>query len=248
MENNQDNNIVYHHYNTTHHGLSSAELIISYLEHELNIQPRSVIDVGCGLGQWLHVFSSMYASEVIGIDGPHVPKEESFISEKQRVRCNLEDFVVSSSEYSYDLVICLEVAEHLDISLADTLVNKLTSLGDTLLFSAAIPGQTGENHVNEQPHKFWLDKFEERDYLILDPFRKTFWDDSRVNWWYAQNLFLITRPSSCSEEAIKYRYDHRMYVHPQLLDLYRHAATRSVTCKNSSLYSKAKSLIARVVG
>jgi SAM-dependent methyltransferase len=247
VESNQDEATIYHHYNSAHHGLSSAELIISYLHNDLKIRPQSVIDVGCGLGQWLHIFSSDYGCAIKGVDGPHVPEEKSFISEKDRVRCNLEDFVITRFVEHYDLVLCLEVAEHLNLSMADALVNKLSSLGDVLLFSAAIPGQTGENHLNEQPHKFWLDKFEERGFLILDPFRKTFWDDSRVNWWYAQNLFLICKPSVLSEEASKYKYEPRLYVHPRLLDVYRPASSSSDSSKNVSFYSMAMSLIRRLV-
>lgn len=49
----------------------------------------------------------------------------------------------------FDLVLCLEVAEHLPASAADTLVRSLTGLGNVIAFSAAIPFQGGANHVNE---------------------------------------------------------------------------------------------------
>lgn len=228
--------------------MSSATLIINYLEQELKITPRSVIDVGCGLGQWLHIFLSNSTLKVKGVDGQHVPTSESFIGEENRVRSDLEEFIVAKSDERFDLVVCLEVAEHIDFSLADALVNRLESLGNVILFSAAIPGQTGENHVNEQPHSFWLDKFEARGYLILDPFRKFFWNDSRVNWWYAQNLFLLCKPSSCTEEAMSHKYDRNMYVHPQLLDLYRLAMSGSAANRNIPLYSKVKSFIKRIIG
>lgn len=236
---------VHHHYNHIHHGLSSASLIVKYLEEDLRIAPRSVVDIGCGLGQWLHVFLSNSALKVKGVDGHHVPASESLISEENRLRIDLEEFVFAKSDEHFDLAVCLEVAEHLDFSLADALVDKLASLSNTILFSAAIPGQTGENHVNEQPHAFWLDKFEERGYLTLDPFRKFFWNDSRVNWWYSQNLFLICKPSACSEQARTYKYDRNMYIHPHLLDLYRPKANEMTGRKSIPLYSRVKSLIKR---
>lgn len=197
------------------------------------------------MGQWLHVFLCGSALKVKGVDGHHVPASESLIAEENRVRIDLEEFILDKSDEDFDLVVCLEVAEHLDFSLADALVDKLESLGNTILFSAAIPGQTGENHVNEQPHSFWLDKFETRGYLILDPFRKYFWNDSRVNWWYAQNLFLICKPSCCSEQARAYKYDHNMYIHPRLLDLYRPATSGMPAQKSIQLYSKVMSFIKR---
>ena len=236
---------IHHHYNHGHHGLSSASLVVKYLEEELRITPRSVIDVGCGLGQWLHVFLSSSALKVKGIDGHHVPVGESFISEEDRLRIDLEEFIVAKSDECFDLAVCLEVAEHLDFSLADALVDKLGSLSNTILFSAAIPGQTGENHVNEQPHSFWLDKFEEKGYLVLDPFRKLFWNDPRVNWWYSQNLFLICKPSYCSEQAQAYTYDRNMYIHPRLLDLYRPKVSDMNIPRIISLYSRLKSIVKR---
>jgi hypothetical protein len=36
------------------------------------VQPRSVIDVGCGLGAWLAVFRDNGVEDVWGMDGPHV--------------------------------------------------------------------------------------------------------------------------------------------------------------------------------
>jgi hypothetical protein len=238
---------ILHRYNFEHHGLSSASLIIDYLAKELKIVPSTVIDIGCGLGQWLYVFQAKLNTSVYGVDGFHVPENDSFISEHHRLRVNLEEYLSSTTIKKYDALLCLEVAEHLDISYSTTFIDKLTSLSDIILFSAAIPGQTGENHVNEQPHGFWLDKFEERGYLILDPFRKKFWNDSRVNWWYAQNLFLICKPSSCSQESMSHNYDRNMYVHPQLLDLYKPAMSDSIADRSLSLYSKVNSIIKRIL-
>ena len=53
----------------------------------------------------------------------------------------------------YDLALCIEVAEHLPLSSEPTLIEELTSAAQAVMFSAAIPGQEGVNHVNEQ----WLD-------------------------------------------------------------------------------------------
>ena len=234
---------ILHRYNLGHHGLSSASTIVDYIVKDLGIDPSNVIDIGCGLGQWLYVFQTKLNVPVHGVDGPHVPENDSFITEDQRLRVNLEEYLSCSPKEKYDLLLCLEVAEHLDIMHSTALVDKLTGLSDTILFSAAIPGQTGENHVNEQPHSFWLDKFEERGYLVLDPFRKLFWDDSRVNWWYSQNLFLICKPSCCSEQARAYNYDHNMYIHPRLLDLYRPATSGISAQKIIPLFSKVMSFV-----
>ena len=46
----------------------------------------------------------------------------------------------------YDLAVSLEVGEHLEASLAGGLVDSLTRLAPVVLFSAAIPGQSGTHH------------------------------------------------------------------------------------------------------
>jgi hypothetical protein len=60
----------------------------------------------------------------------------------------------------FDLVQSLEVGEHLPLSAAETLVDSLTTASDRVLFSAAVKGQGGEFHVNEQPLAFWQELFE----------------------------------------------------------------------------------------
>jgi len=40
--------------------------------------------------------------------------------------------------------------------------------------------------------------YAEHGYVRLDPFRKNIWQDSRVAWWYRQNLFLYVDPKRIS--------------------------------------------------
>src|SRR5262249_37347034 len=39
------------------------------------VRPRSVIDVGCGLGTWLAVFREHGVADVWGVDGDYVDRE-----------------------------------------------------------------------------------------------------------------------------------------------------------------------------
>jgi|1186.fasta_scaffold00167_2 SAM-dependent methyltransferase len=59
----------------------------------------------------------------------------------------------------FDLAYCFEVAEHVPEQLADRLVGFLAGLSDTIVFTAAPPGQGGTGHVNEQPMSYWIEKF-----------------------------------------------------------------------------------------
>jgi hypothetical protein len=43
------------------------------------IQPRSVVDVGCGTGTWLSVFAEHRVVDFIGIDGDYVDRSQLLI-------------------------------------------------------------------------------------------------------------------------------------------------------------------------
>lgn len=68
---------------------------------------------------------------------------------------------------SVDVVLCLEVAEHLPPALGDTLVRACAAAAPAVVFTAAVPGQGGTGHVNEQPKRYWIDRFE-RSAMQLD--------------------------------------------------------------------------------
>jgi hypothetical protein len=92
-----------------------------------------------------------------------------------------------------DLAINLENAEHISESRADCLVTALTDSAPTILFSAATPGQGGQNHVNEQHHSYWHYKFGAKGYMIFDAIRWCVSDNSDVPKWYRDNMFLYSR-------------------------------------------------------
>jgi hypothetical protein len=59
------------------------------------------------------------------------------------------------------------------------------------MFSAAVPYQHGTGHLNEQWPEYWAERFAEHRYLALDYFRPLIWRNSKVDFWYCQNLFLF---------------------------------------------------------
>jgi hypothetical protein len=85
----------------------------------------------------------------------------------------------------------LEVAEHLPIQSAGGFVAELTALAPFILFSAAIPGQGGTNHLNEQWPEYWATRFAGHGYRVLDCIRPRIWEDDRIDFWYRQNIFLF---------------------------------------------------------
>ena len=85
----------------------------------------------------------------------------------------------------------LEVGEHLPKSSAAHLVDSLAAASPLVLFSAAIPGQGGTFHVNEQWPEFWQALFAARGYRRLDFLRPMILANAAVEWWYKQNLYVF---------------------------------------------------------
>jgi SAM-dependent methyltransferase len=150
------------------------------------VQPRSVVDVGCGVGTWLSTFITAGAIDVLGIDGDYVDRSKLLIEPGQFTACNLEQPLDVNRRF--DLAVSLEVAEHLPSSCADTFVESLTRLAPVILFSAAVPHQGGTNHINEQWPEYWQTRFRKRGYVVVDCLRPLVWRNPDIATWYKQNL------------------------------------------------------------
>ena len=170
----------------------SAECVVPLL---LNVfEPRSVIDIGCGAGGGLHVFPRNGVHDIRGYDVNNLRASTYFV-DKKHIRTGID---LSSSSLAIegraDLLICLEVAEHLPAEHADRFVATLTNASQAIVFSAALPGQTGVNHVNEQPPWYWREKFNRLGYVEIDFIRPQILDNENVCWWYRQNMTCFVRP------------------------------------------------------
>lgn len=162
------------------------------------VKPRRVIDVGCARGGWLSVALTLGAEEIFGIDGPHVDAASLVIPRDRFMAWDLEKPLTprdlpTGLSTPFDLAICVETGEHLSAAMAAPLVKALTEFAPTVLFSAAVPGQGGTHHVNEQWPAYWAALFAERGYVCLDCLRAAVWEKIPEQWWFAQNALLFVR-------------------------------------------------------
>jgi methyltransferase family protein len=169
--------------------LSSAKIIVP-LVIDL-VRPTSVVDVGCATGAWLSVFQEHEVKSIMGLDGTYINTKDLLIPPDSYQSTDLaRPFRL---EKQYDLALSLEVAEHLPSSSARGLVHSLCQLAPVVLFSAAIPGQGGQHHVNEQWPDYWRQLFAAENFRMLDPFRPILWLNDKVASHYRQNMFLFVR-------------------------------------------------------
>ena len=177
----------------------SANGLIRRLVQELQVS--SVLDVGCGRGVWLAQWLQNGATDVLGVDGPyidigalHVPTSSFLAQDVSRPL---------SLGRHFDLVQSLEVAEHLPETCAEIFVDNLTRHSSVVLFSAAIPGQGGEHHVNEQPWEYWRAKFAARGFQLYDFLRPRICNDATIYFWYRFNTFIYAHSGAALPAAVR---------------------------------------------
>ncbi len=155
------------------------------------IAPASVLDVGCARATWLRAWQDAGCADCVGVDGPYIDSRALEIDESRFVVADLGEKLDLGR--AFDLVECLEVAEHLPASRADSLVADLVRHAPMVLFSAATPGQGGENHVNEQPCSYWQRRFASHGYVAIDCLRPLLQQLPEIPHWYRYNLVLYVQ-------------------------------------------------------
>ncbi len=92
--------------------------------------------------------------DAVGIDGNYIDMDAIQIPKHFFQSLDLTtDLAV---QRQFDLAICLGVCEHLPKAKSLSVVDFLVGSAPVVLFSAAIPGQGGVNHINEQWQSFWI--------------------------------------------------------------------------------------------
>ena len=153
---------------------------------------RAVVEFGCGTGNLLATFAAHGAADVLGVDGDHVPRDLLRIPPARFRAADL--LTLREAGRTFDIACSLEFAEHLPPSRAAGFVALLAAAAPVVLFSAAVPGQGGRGHVNEQPQSYWARLFAEHGRVPVDCIRPAIADASGADWYYAQNTLVYCAP------------------------------------------------------
>lgn len=183
------------------------------------IKPRSVVDVGCGVGTWASVFREYGITDILGIDGDYINLAMLQIPQDSFLSHDLSKPLLI--EKKFDLVLSLEVAEHIEESKSRVFIENLTNLGSIIVFSAAIPEQGGTNHINEKWPEYWQDLFKEKGYVVIDCIRDKIWNNEEIECCYVQNILIYVKESELNKYPLIspfYKENDSMLsiVHPRL--------------------------------
>lgn len=195
-------------------------------------QPNSVIDIGCGTGTWLSVAKNLGAKQVLGFDSSEYIEDFWQISADEYRVVDLS--LPIAIPFKADICFCLEVAEHIHQDCAFTIVQNLINASDVILFSAAIPGQGGQNHINEQWPSYWEKIFKTFGYNGYDIIRPMIWEDNSVYFWYRQNILLFVK------EEVKL---NEFNPHQNIMSIVHPALFRSVKRQNIELQKAYRKIV-----
>lgn len=190
-------------------------------------KPESVIDVGCGIGTWLKVFSDSGVRQICGVDGEYVGQSQLLIPVTEFIPHDLTEPL--KIDRKFDVAISLEVAEHLPEEKADAFVETLVSFAPVVVFSASIPFQGGTNHVNEQWQSFWARKFISKGYKPSTILREKIWHLPNILSCYKQNMIVYIDDKYRTTEIDKINIVENIssldVVHPEIYESYANPKT-----------------------
>lgn len=186
------------------------------------INPKNIVDLGCGAGYWLKAFKEFSPCiKIKGIDGDYIDRGLLCIANDEFQPMDLTNPITIDEKY--ELAMSLEVAEHLPENKAKQFVNSLTQLSDIVLFGAAIPGQPGVNHINGQYPEYWASHFKDNGYVCVDILRPRIWTNKKIEPYYRQNmLFFINKASIDKYPIINSFYIDSCKIQPPLNIVHPH--------------------------
>jgi SAM-dependent methyltransferase len=177
--------------------VGSAEAMAASIHREL--QPRSLIDVGCGTG------ALMLSLERLGVRCTGFDQASAALEHCRGRGLSVRRLDIVHDPLPHeraDVAVSTEVAEHLPESAAERFVELLASLAPVVVMSAALPGTGGKDHVNEQPSEYWIAKFAARGFehdRSLSTRLRGEWRDAGVDAIYFKSLLIFRAIAPRSE-------------------------------------------------
>jgi hypothetical protein len=154
-------------------------------------QPKQIIDFGCGTGALAKAFACL-GVQVQAIDGYSEP-DFSTHDNIRFTKLDLNDIdavheFLKQFDAKFDLAISIEVAEHLNPAVSSSFIEWMTSVADVIVFSAAVPSQDGDGHINCRSRSDWYQFIKKYDFTIADTLRQHFISNPNLGLWHKFNV------------------------------------------------------------
>jgi GT2 family glycosyltransferase len=118
----------------------------------VDLQPRSVMDTGCGRGDLVKALRAR-GVDAWGLDGS-LTSIQNVLPESLPF-CQVGSLLEPLPQPCYDLIICIDVIEHLPAEEAIRAVENLCQHGDDILFSSLPLDSNDPPHLTSQPPEYW---------------------------------------------------------------------------------------------
>lgn len=146
--------------------------------------PRSVLDLGCGVGGAIDLLVERGVEDVVGVENSDVA-----IAMARRPERIIRHDLTRPLDLGrrFDLVLSLEFLEHTHPRYEETVLANFSRHGDLVVLTAARPGQGGQGHLNERPAEHWIRRFagmgfafDEGSTEALRALRDAYWENLLV--------------------------------------------------------------------
>ena len=202
--------------NRTANTSEASNIILKNISKSL-YNVNSVFDIGCGSGAWLETAVDIFKPDMLtGLEGEWLPQEiiNKVIKKNIAIKVgNLNSELFLSNVTECDLIICLEVLEHLQENTVKFICNHIFNKARYILFSAALPFQGGNGHITEKPLSFYVELMNKNGYGCNNKLRELIWTNNKIPYWYRQNIVLFEKGA---ENNMSLPID---IVHPECLRL-----------------------------
>ena len=151
--------------------------------------PKEAADLGCGPGWYCRALTGFGWPVVWGYEG--TPKIKSLGVYPDIIEMDLSK--TQKNYIIYDVVICLEVGEHIRVKHEQTFIDNVVKFtGKDLILSWAIPGQNGTGHFNLRDNEYVEEQFEKRG-LEYDPTKSEWLREKCFYDWFKNTLMVFRR-------------------------------------------------------
>ena len=196
--------------------------------------PKTVLDMGCAFGYLVSALRNK-GVQAHGIDISEYALSQADEKIKPYVKVmSALDELPDNFPKKYDLVVSIEMIEHLYADDGLKVIKKMTEYADRILLSSTDSDFAEPTHVNVQPKEYWCEKFAEHNY-----FR-----DLHIDLRYiSPNAYLFERKDNITIGELVKMYESVIKIEPLKISKLRQSVSSLL---NGRLYF-IKKLIKKVI-